>query len=244
MPAQKNDKAGNRPVTSPQLTLDLGYVTSHAEDDFLVSDGNELAVRHVSSWPEWPSPLTLLVGPPKSGKSHLARIWQERANAVAADPDVLEALATEGGMNPILVEDADSGDYPEEGLFHLLNQSMRDRRSLLLTARTEPEAWPLKTDDVRSRIRLAARFDMVVDDDTQLSHILVKLFADRQLRVDPKVLRFLANRMERSQEEAVILVDTLDKLALAKGSAITRALATQALEIRRKAHTMDQTVSE
>lgn len=224
-----------------QLILDLGHVTSHAEDDFLISEGNELAVRHLFAFQEWAAPLTLLVGPPKSGKSHLARIWLERANAIQGTPDNLEQLATEGGTQPVLLEDADSGDYPEQGIFHLLNQSLRDARPILMTARAEPEQWPLRTNDVRSRVRLAARFDMMSTDDAQLSHLLVKLLADRQIKIDPKVLHFLINRMERSPQDAVMLVDTLDRLALSRRSAITRTVASEALAICAKSANQDET---
>jgi hypothetical protein len=38
--------------------------------------------------------------------------------------------------------------------------------------------------------------------------------------------------MERSPEEAVILVELLDRLAMARGTAITRAVAAEALALR------------
>lgn len=224
-----------------QLTLDLGHVTSHAEDDFLVSEGNELAVRHLFAFQDWSAPLTLLVGPPKSGKSHLARIWLERANAIQGTPYNLEQLATDGGTQPVLLEDADSGAFPEQGVFHLINQSLRDARPILMTARAEPEQWPLETNDVRSRVRLAARFTMMSANDTQLSHMLVKLFADRQIKIDPKILHFLIKRMERSSQDAVMLVETLDRLALSRRSAITRPLAAEALAICAKSANEDET---
>jgi chromosomal replication initiation ATPase DnaA len=70
------DAGGDRPG---QLALDLGHEVSHAEADFIVGDGNRLAYGHVVAWPAWPGPLTLIEGPAGVGKSHLARIWAERA---------------------------------------------------------------------------------------------------------------------------------------------------------------------
>ncbi len=72
-----------------QLQLDLGHEPSHDEADFVIGDGNRLAFLHLAGWPNWPGPLTLLVGPPKSGKSHLARIWAGRASADAPAPGEL-----------------------------------------------------------------------------------------------------------------------------------------------------------
>lgn len=219
-------------VEGGQLPLELGHRPALGEADFLVSDGNRLAYAHILAYPHWPTPLTLVLGPAKSGKSHLARIFADRTGAEAVAPESLEDLARAGGDAPLVLEDADRQGYPEPALFHLLNQSMRDHRPLLITARAPIAAWPYRTEDVLSRARLAALFTVSTPDDIQLSQMLVKLFGDRQVTVEPRVVAFLVARMERSPEEAVILADLLDRMALARGTAITRAIAAEALAIR------------
>lgn len=221
--------------TQGQLTLELGHVAAQGEADFLVGDGNRLAHGRIMAFPHWPDPITLLTGPAKSGKSHLARIFGGRSQALFAGADDLEDLAAHGGTAPLVVEDVDRLGYSEAGLFHLLNQSMREQRPLLLTAREDVAAWPLATDDVRSRIRRATAFTLELTDDIQLSQMFVKLFGDRQVKVDPKTISYLVARMERSTEEAVVLADLMDRLALAKGTAITRSIAADALVRRRVA---------
>jgi len=218
-----------------QLTLEFGHEPQQSEADFLVGEGNELAYGRIMAYPEWTDWLTLIVGPAKSGKSHLARIFADRSGAVMTGPGDLELLAREGGQQPLVVEDVDRAGYGEDELFHLLNQSMRDQRPVLLTAREAIASWPFSTDDVRSRARRAAAFSVTMTDDIQLSQMFVKLFGDRQIAVDPKIIGYLVARMERSTEEAVILADLMDRLALAKGTAITRSIAADALNRRRAA---------
>ncbi len=218
-----------------QLVFELGHTPAQGEADFLVGEGNRLAHSRIMAFPHWPDPVTLLIGPPKSGKSHLARIFADRSGAVFAGRDDLEALATEGGNRPLIVEDADRAGYNEAGLFHLLNQSMRDGRPLLLSAREDVGQWPLATDDVRSRVRRATAFTLEISDDIQLSQMFVKLFSDRQIKVDPKIVAYLVARMERSAEEVVILADLMDRLAMARGTAINRRIAAEALDLRRVA---------
>lgn len=218
-----------------QLTLELGHTPAQGEADFLVGEGNALAHGRIMAFPHWPDPVTLVTGPPKSGKSHLARIFADRSGARFAGIEDLKSLATEGGIAPVIVEDVDRLDYDEAGLFHLLNQSMRERRPILLTAREDIANWPLATDDVRSRARRAAAYTLELTDDIQLSQMFVKLFGDRQIKVDPKIIGYLVARMERSAEEVVILADLMDRLALAKGTAITRSVAADALNRRRLA---------
>lgn len=218
-----------------QLTLELGHTSAQGEADFLVGEGNALAHGRIIAFPRWPDPVTLLTGPAKSGKSHLARIFADRSGARFAGTEDLEALATEGGTAPVIVEDVDRLDYDEAGLFHLLNQSMREQRPILLTAREDIANWPLATDDVRSRARRAAAYTLELTDDIQLSQMFVKLFGDRQIKVDPRIIGYLVARMERSAEEVVALADLMDRLALAKGTAITRSVAADALNRRRMA---------
>lgn len=215
-----------------QLTLDLSLDPSLVEADFIVSSGNQMAFNRVINYLHWPDPMTLITGAPKIGKSHLARIWLGRSHAVMADAENMEQLAEVGGDHPVLIEDADRVAYPESAFFHLLNQSMRDRRPILLTARAPVAKWPYETADVLSRVRLAAHFEVEMPDDIQLSHMFVKLFGDRQVTVDPKVIAYLVARMERSPKEVVALVALMDDLALSKRAPITRNIAVQALEIR------------
>lgn len=223
------------PEAMKQLTLELGHTPAQGEADFMVGDGNRLAHGRIMAYPHWPDPITLLIGPAKAGKSHLAQIFADRSGAAFAAVNDLEQLATTGGRQPVVIEDVDRLGYDEAGLFHLLNQSMREQRPLLLTAREEIAQWPLATDDVRSRMRRATAFTLELTDDIQLSQMFVKLFGDRQIKVDPRIIGFLVARMERSAEEAVVLVDLLDRLALGRGTAITRSLAAESLDQRRQA---------
>ncbi len=217
---------------SAQLPFEWDHQPSHAEDDFIEGDGNRLALAHVRAFPNWPGPLTLIEGVSKSGKSHLSRIWAERTGAHIAAPGELEALAGQGGRVPVVIEDVDRAGYDEDALFHLLNRAMRDGRPLLMTAREPVANWPYETDDLKSRARLAARFTVAVTDDIQLSQMFVKLFGDRQVTVDPKIISYLVARMERSPEEAVALADLVDRIALSRGTAITRSVAAAALAER------------
>ena len=225
------------PDTSRQLVLDLGHVPSHAEADFVAAECNELALRHILAYPNWPSPLALLIGPAKSGKSHLGAIWAARSGARIAAPDTIEALAGDPDLRPVLVEDADRGIYPEQGLFHLLNHTIRSGRPVLMTARREPPEWPLRTEDARSRVRLATSLFVSAPDDALLSQLFIKLFTDRQIAVEPGLVSYLVKRMERAPDEVVALVDVMDRIALSRGSAVTRSVATQAIALRAAART-------
>jgi chromosomal replication initiation ATPase DnaA len=215
-----------------QMVLELEHAPSMVEADFIVSAGNQMAYEHICASGQWASPLSLITGPAKAGKSHLGQMWVQRSGAHVVDESELEALASGGWAGPILIEDVDRRAYDETALFHVLNQSMRDQRPVLMTARRQVSAWPYKTNDLLSRARLAAHFVVEMPDDTQLSQMFAKLFADRQVSVDAKIVSYLTSRMERSAEEVGLLVGLMDKLALIQHGPISRSIAAKALELR------------
>ncbi len=66
-------------------------------------------------------------------------------------------------------------------------------------------------------------------DEALLKAVLVKLFADRQLTIEPHVINHLALHMERSIGAAERVVAAADRLALALGRRVSRTLAAEAL---------------
>jgi len=83
--------------------------------------------------------------------------------------------------------------------------------------------------DLKSRLRALPFVSIAEPGEALLRAVLVKLFADRQLHVDPLVISHLCRHMERSMEAANRVVAELDRLALARQKRVTRALASEAL---------------
>jgi len=87
----------------------------------------------------------------------------------------------------------------------------------------------LKTADLLSRLRLAPIVALGAPDRELTQAVLVKLFNDRQLAVDPALIGYVALRIERSLDAARALVAALDREALARGGPVTRAMAARLL---------------
>ncbi|MCX5519347.1 DnaA/Hda family protein [Kaistia defluvii] len=214
-----------------QLPLSLPHSAAMTRADFIVGRANQSAIALIDRFPDWPNPVALLVGPAGSGKTHLGQIWKAAAGAVEI---AARDLATTGldelvGTHPVLVEDVDGEGVSQTALFHLFNLVRERRVSALFTSRLPLQALPFDLPDLASRLRSTVPVELQEPDDELLARVIVKLFADRQLAVDPAVIDFISRRMERSLGAANRLVELLDREALAAGRPITRQLAATVL---------------
>jgi chromosomal replication initiation ATPase DnaA len=219
-----------------QLPLDLGHRPALGREDFLLAPCNEVAVAIIDRWPDWPGVATALHGPPGCGKTHLCHVWRARSEAVEMTPAALltdELPELLGPAKAVALEDVDAalaaGRLVEERLLHLYNLVGERGGHILLTAQTPPARWRVELPDLRSRLRAATAVAMARPDDALIEAVLVKLFADRQLRVDAGVVHFLAARMERSFAAARSIVAAMDSAALAGRREITVPLARRVL---------------
>ena len=214
-----------------QLPLDLAHTPGLSRDDLIASEANKAAVALIDRWPEWPAPVTVLTGPAGSGKSHMAAIWKEISGATELAAGALdEAAAGAAASGAVLIDDVGPGGVDEVGLFHLINAIRQEGGHLLLCSRLPLSEWGIALPDLSSRLKAAASVEIGTPDDVLLAGVLTKLFADRQVEVEPHVIQFLVRRMERSLSEAIGLVDALDRAALASKSRISRALAAEVFE--------------
>ncbi len=212
-----------------QLPLQLSVPPRFGAEDFLVSPSNAMAHAALERWPDWPDRVLVLAGPPGSGKTHLAHLWAVRAGAAMLTPqDFGENLSGIAGRNGVL-DGADDLHIPEAALFHVLNLVRENGSSLLITARTPPDRWTLGTPDLLSRLRLAPKVEIDPPDETLVRAVLVKLFDDRQIRVDAGLIDHLALRLDRSLALVGSVVEALDIAGLSRGRRINRAMAAQVL---------------
>jgi chromosomal replication initiation ATPase DnaA len=192
-----------------QPPLPLDWQPRMGEADFIVSDANREAVAWLARPEVWPMPRCLIIGPPASGKSHLAMIAATR-------------------MGACLVEDADTARQGEP-LFHAWNAASA-ARPLLMTARHLPRFWNHQLPDLASRLAATPLVTLAEPDDALLAAVLAKRFADRGLRVSDEVIQWLVLRLERSFAALGHAVERLDALSLAERRDITVPLARAALE--------------
>lgn len=220
-------------MAAEQLPLALGHRPASGRADFLVAPCNGDAIAWIDQYPNWPGGGVIVWGEAACGKSHLVEVWRQRSGgevvAAAAladlDPHALAAapaLAIEGG-------DEGLSAHGETVMFHLYNLLREQNKLVLVTGRQAPVHWPVALADLRSRLLALPAVSIGLPDDDTVAAVLVKLFADRQLSVDDKVLTYALGRMERSFAGARRLVAAVDRQSLARRQPVTVALVRQVL---------------
>ncbi len=217
-----------------QLSFNLPVRQALGREDFFISPSNATAVATIEAWKDWPSHKLLLVGPPGSGKTHLAHVWASQSGANFIDATELSELDIDKyATQNAAVDDASKvagNERAENALFHLHNLLLSDGHSLLLTADSEATFWALDLPDLASRMQGTHTAILNDPDDSLLQAVLMKLMADRQLMPTPNTIPYLARRIDRSFASARDIVARLDQAALSQGRKITRDLARKLLD--------------
>lgn len=218
-----------------QLSLGLPVATALGRADFLISPANALALAAIEDGAGLPQGRLVLTGPAGAGKTHLLHIWAAANGAERLDPrnmaDSVDTYLRRNQPCALAIDNAAriAGTPAEEALFHLLNHMNTTRGQILLTAREPVRDWGLRLADLQSRLQAAAHVALKEPDEALLAAVLVKLFNDRQLRVQPDLIDYLLSRMERSLAAAGAVVGDLDRAALRLKRPVTRALAQDVL---------------
>ncbi len=219
--------------TPKQLVFDLPHRPAQGVEDFIVTGSNSAAVAMIDAWPNWPQAAAAVIGPHQSGKSHLTAVWCTNAKASAVSASALndEDLARAEVAGGLAIEDIDRGIANEQLLFHILNLSRQTKLYVLLTSTLPPgEIAAITLPDLRSRLRALSVAIIEPPDEALLKVLLVKLFSDRQLSIEPPAVNYLARHLDRSWHAAAQVVEKVDELALATHRRVTRSLAAQALQ--------------
>lgn len=192
-----------------QIALPLAAGPGAGPSRIVVGSANAHVVDAMAQAASWPFRTAILAGPPRSGKSLLAR-W----------------FAGNGGGE--VVDDAESVE--ETALFHLWNRTQESGRPLLIVVNAEEGGWRIALPDLASRLGAALHLAIGAPDDAMLADLLMVHAEQRGLVLGEDAAAYLVPRIERSHLGAERIVAAIDRLSLERKQAPTMAIWRDALD--------------
>ena len=174
----------------------------------IIGPSNQPVIDAFARAAEWPFRTAILSGPPRSGKSLLARWFAESTAGEALD---------------------DADRQPEDEVFHRWNRAQASGRPLLLVSSVATGAWRIRLPDLASRLGAALLLEIGPPDDALLADLIAEHAARRGLALGEGAAAWLLPRIERSHAAVEALVAEIDRLSLERKSPITISLLRDAL---------------
>lgn len=191
-----------------QIALPLAPVGAGAPSRIIVGNANRAALDALAAAQGWPFRTAILAGPPRSGKSLIARWFAENGAGEAID---------------------DANRIDETELFHRWNRAQESGTPLLLVSGAAG-TWKIALPDLASRLGAALHLEIGAPDDAMLGELILLHAELRGLPLGPDALAYLVPRSERSHMGAERLVGTIDRLSLERKQAPTLSIWRDALE--------------
>jgi len=159
-----------------------------------------------------------LVGPRKSGKSHLANIWTNNNKALIFNNNINEIISQNKN---VLIENI-FFELDEEKIFYLINHCLSQKLNVLITSDIDLYEYKFRIPDLLSRLKIFNYVNINKPDDEILINILTKLLMEKQFIIKNKdIFEFLLKRVNRTYEDIYELVNKMNKLSLEKKRQLT-----------------------
>ena len=197
-----------------QLIFNLINIRNFNPEDFYVNDNNLEASELIKLWPNWFNGAVVIYGPTKSGKSHLANIWKENSNANIynlEDDLLLSNIDTKKDFVLDNFHNLSAND--EEIFFHIYNQTFNNKKNILITL-DKSKFNKINLKDLESRFNSFSSATINPPDDNLVNALIVKFFKDQQINIDPSVITFIINRIERDYGAIFNFLKKIDNLSL------------------------------
>ncbi len=189
-----------------QIALPLRAGPGADAQRIVIGSANAAIAEALGTPENWPFRTAVLTGPPRSGKSLLARWFTGQGLGEALDD----------------VERMDETD-----LFHRWNRAQESGTQLLLVA--NGANWTIGLPDLRSRIGAALHLAIGAPDDEMVAALIAVHAEQCGLVLGEDALIYLTPRVERSFAGIERLVAAIDRISLERKQPATQAVWRDAL---------------
>ena len=215
-----------------QLIFKFPFSKKYYEQDFFVSSNNFSAYRLIESWPNWPGKWLNIFGHTGSGKTHLAKILEKKIDKIKlieAKNVNNETLQDLNSLDCLIIDSFDN-NIDEKLLYSIFNQSKQLENYILINSINSIKDLKINLEDLKSRVSSFLFIGIELPTDDLLKVIISKTLSDNQININPKLLDFIINNVERSYEKMFKFLKDLDELSLSTGKSININLIKKVLD--------------
>ena len=205
-----------------QLVFKFPFSKKYYQQDFFVSGNNFSAYKLIEGWPTWPGKWLNVFGASGSGKTHLAKILEQKIEKIKLinAKSVNDKIINDLNNLDCLIIDSFNNNIDEKLLYSILNQSKQLDNYLLINSIPSLKNINFELEDLKSRINSFLYIGIELPSDELLKVIISKILSDKQISINPKISDFIINNVERSYEKMIKFLKDLDELSLSTGKSI------------------------
>jgi len=215
-----------------QLTFKFPFSKKYYEQDFFVSSNNFSAYRLIEGWPNWPGKWLNIFGSNGSGKTHLAKILEKKINKtkLIEAKNISNEIIKDLNNLDCLIIDNYNNNIDEKLFYSILNQSKQLDNYILINSIPSIKNNKFNLEDLISRINSFLFIGIELPTDDLLKVLISKTLSDKQTSINPKLLEFIINNVDRSYEKMFKFLKDVDELSLSTGKSININLIKKVLD--------------
>ena len=186
-------------IKMDQLIFKFPFSKKYYEQDFFVSSNNFFAYKLIESWPTWPGKWLNIFGASGSGKTHLAKIIEKKIlkTKLIDAKNITNDIVKDLNSFDCLIIDNFNNNINEKLFYSILNQSKQLENFILINSIPSIKSVKFQLEDLQSRINSFVYIGIELPTDDLLKVIISKTLSDKQISINPKILDFIINNVER-----------------------------------------------
>ncbi len=172
------------------MVLNLHWNIELTSESFFTNKTNQSMLQWIkhSDWKQ-----TILIGPAKSGKTHLSNIWSDLNDS----QNIKNNIHSIDYSKPILVDQIEL--FSNQDIFHILFNSLTYKTRVLWTC-SNLKYIEKSIPDIKSRFNAITHLNIPKPNEEICINIMKKIFEDFGLNVKSDSINYLMKRIIRSYE--------------------------------------------
>ena len=186
-------------------------------EDYFVSKSNYFAFEIIQKWPKWEKNILNIYGESFSGKTHLSKIFLDKNNGLMIyEKDINDEIFKKLKLYENIVLDGLNYKTNEKLLYSIFNLIDSENKFLIINSIKPINEMDFKLKDLVSRSKNCLYAKIENPDDELMNAIILKNFSDRQIKIDNKLIDYIAKRIDRSYSKISQFIYKIDELSLKK----------------------------